>query len=888
MSKTRIGRMALAAFLGLTLAPPASAAARQDEAGAIDAYRSGRVSEAIRYWETELRNERATADQARRLVDALLRVGRSADAERIAREWVVGRPDGEELAARWGLALRRRGDRGGAREAWQRSRRSGAADALTADVQLGILDFESGRRQQAMATFDRFIDVYNDGSARTAEDLIAVATACVYLGIADPGLFQDAVRALEEAMATDPANPDARVMLAELFLGKYDSGEAADLLQGVLRADPGHPRALLAMARALQFDGQPGALELAVKAREADPELVEAMAFEGALLLQAERYVEATELAERALRIDGTALAALAVLAAAHFLRGDEEAYTTVVDRALAIDPAHGELHRTVAEAAVQNRLYEQAVELATEAVRLDPQLWSAWGTLGLNQLRIGAVEEGRDSLERAFAGDPYNVWIKNTLDLLDTWDAYDTIATDNTRLLLQRDTAGALRLLMAPLAEEAYTTLGAKYGVTMPAPVRVEVYRRHADFSVRTVGLAGLGALGVAFGPVVAMDAPAAPGMGEFNWGATLWHEMAHVATLTASGHRVPRWLTEGLSVYEEHRARPGWGASPDPGFLIAWLQGRLLPVSRISEGFVRPAYPEHIAHSYVQAALVCEWIDERFGFEAILDLLHLFRDGLTNDDAIVTALGGDLATVDADFASWVEQRYGGELEALRPASANQEAPHGDAMAAGPTMPLDPEGADPGDFIAQLRVGRWLADEGRSQEAVAYLERARSLVPGHAAPDSAYAYLARIHEDAGNLRRAADMLEQMVARNDAHAPAYERLADLYERMGESRRAAEALQRIDWIDPLQLPLQMRLGALWEALGEWQAAVRARALVVEMGPADRAEAWYRLALAYRGAGDAAQARRAVLRALETAPGYAAAQELLLQLRREGSS
>jgi len=74
--------------------------------------------------------------------------------------------------------------------------------------------------------------------------------------------------------------------------------------------------------------------------------------------------------------------------------------------------------------------------------------------------------------------------------------------------------------------------------------------YRRHADFSVRTVGLAGLGALGVSFGSTLAMDAPSARPPGDFNWGSTAWHELTHAFTLGASGHRVPRWLSEGLSV--------------------------------------------------------------------------------------------------------------------------------------------------------------------------------------------------------------------------------------------------------------------------------------------------------------------------------------------------
>ena len=65
------------------------------------------------------------------------------------------------------------------------------------------------------------------------------------------------------------------------------------------------------------------------------------------------------------------------------------------------------------------------------------------------------------------------------------------------------------------------------------------------------------IGALGACFGRVVTMDSPQARPPGEFQWEATLWHELAHVITLQMSNQRVPRWLTEGISVYEEKQAR-------------------------------------------------------------------------------------------------------------------------------------------------------------------------------------------------------------------------------------------------------------------------------------------------------------------------------------------
>ena len=104
-----------------------------------------------------------------------------------------------------------------------------------------------------------------------------------------------------------------------------------------------------------------------------------------------------------------------------------------------------------------------------------------------------------------------------------------------------------------------------------------------HDDFAVRNLGLPGLvGALGACFGRVVSMDSPRAKPPGSFSWEATLWHELAHVITLQMSNQRVPRWLTEGASVYEESRARPTWGGEMEVPFALALERGRVLHAAR------------------------------------------------------------------------------------------------------------------------------------------------------------------------------------------------------------------------------------------------------------------------------------------------------------------
>ncbi len=85
------------------------------------------------------------------------------------------------------------------------------------------------------------------------------------------------------------------------------------------------------------------------------------------------------------------------------------------------------------------------------------------------------------------------------------------------------------------------------------------------------------------------------------------------------------------------------------------------------------------------------------------------------------------------------------------------------------------------------------------------------------------------------------------------------------------------------VHPYDPSIHDRLAALSTATARHADAVRERRAIVALKPVDRAAAHYNLALALEAAGDKAAGKTEVLKALEIAPGYAAAQELLLRLQ-----
>ena len=170
----------------------------------------------------------------------------------------------------------------------------------------------------------------------------------------------------------------------------------------------------------------------------------------------------------------------------------------------------------------------------------------------------------------------------------MDKVDKFVTIRDGDVVMRLDKDEAPVLREYAMPLAHQALTTLAQRYEFTPRGPILVEIFPKHDDFAVRTLGLPGMTyALGVCFGRVVTMDSPKARPPGEFQWEATLWHELAHVITLQLSKGRVPRWLTEGLSVYEERKVSKTWYRENERDVIDAIASDDVLTLKDINNAF-------------------------------------------------------------------------------------------------------------------------------------------------------------------------------------------------------------------------------------------------------------------------------------------------------------
>ena len=723
-------------------------------AEAVTQLRSGQYEEALAALRSLSRGSEATPLTLKVYGRALMEVGRYDDARRVL-EGSGGQAVFPELENSLGELEYALGRIPEAEAAFRRSVGNGRADHHVASMNLGVLLWNRGDRAEALALFDSFIDLYNRSRrVLSPEEFLAVGVAVKYLGVTNSDLYKDAFLAFDDAAELDPDDPMPDVLAAEVFLEKYLPTDARTSLRPVLERNPNHPRALLAQARILDFEGSGGAVELVRMALEVNPRYADARAFLASLYLKSEDYQQAKDHAQEALEINQAHLKALSILAAAHFLEDDFSAYERVRSRIHALHPTYPDLYTTVAEALVYKRQYQAAVEMAGRAIELDPSSWWSYGVLGMNQLRTGAIEEGRQNLETAFSGDPYNPWYLNTLDLLDTFDRFEKVQTEHFEIFLDRREAELLGPRAAEMAEEAFEALRDRYGATPPTPIRLEIYPNHADFSVRTLGLTGLGALGVSFGSTLVMDSPSALDAGGFNWASTMWHEIAHAFHLSMSDHRVPRWFTEGLAVHEQHLARDRWGHKASPGWLQAYQEGRLHPVSEMNLGFIRPEYPEQVVFSYYQASLVFDLIEEEWGVESIRAMLEGYRNGHSTPQVLRDVLGKSSRAFDEDFDSYVENRWGEQMRAVVRQADGEGVPSPHREGTGVEALRLWVQEDPGSFLARLSLGRALYREGRFEEAEPELRAALELFPEYGGSDGPLLYLAGIHRRKGNWSR--------------------------------------------------------------------------------------------------------------------------------------
>lgn len=802
------------------------------------------------------------------LLKTLLATGGYRPVEKQALRFLEDHSDSCELQLLLGRACWRRGKLQAARQALQKARRNPNC-RNRADLRLARILEEQGRSPQSRRLL---LELYSRIEAQDGGDPGLAAIALQHLQ-----RYRESNRYFRRATRAHPSDLETRIAWGNLFLEKYDPANASASFRAALKINPNLPEALLGMALTLTGGSSEQAEALLAKALKVNPHLEPAHAALAEIAIEREDFESAEKSIRQCLEINPRSLKARALQAVLHYARGEEKALDHARQALLELNPRYGDLYRRLARYCVTQRLYRQAVDFYRQAIRLNPDLFRAYADLGVNLLRIGREAEAKEVLETAYQVDPFNLWTVNTLRLMDSFVNFERLATPHFTLKLHREEAALLSHYVPPLLEKAHAALSARYGFTPPGPIYFEMYPNHEDFAVRALGVPGLGALGVCFGPGIVMDSPRARPRGQFNWASTLWHEFAHVITLGMTDHHVPRWFSEGISVMEEFRAMPGWGDRLDLQTLKFIQQGKLLPIRELNGGFLRPRFPGQVSLSYFQAGKACQFIEARFGFSRILALLESFKRKASLEDSLRQVLDLSPEDFDRQFKAYLDSSLGGALEHVDFQVLGQRE-----LMSSPERLQALLAEQPDNFFANLKMAGYYRERGEEEAAIGLLSRAKRVFPAYAGPDSPYRQLSRIYRQGGLTGAAIDELRQLTDMGGADLESLATLAAWLREAGRSQEAAAVLERAIHVYPFDRDTHQQLGDLFLGEGEAAAAVREYRALLALRPPDRAAAHYQLARALLRLGRRVEAKAEILSSLEIAPGFEPAQELLLTL------
>ncbi len=661
----------------------------------------------------------------------------------------------------------------------------------------------------------------------------------------------------------------------ELALEKTDFALAAENFAQAAKLNPAHPDAHFGLARAFAPSDEKQATKALQAALQANPRHIPSLLLAADVKIDNEDYQEAETLLDAIEKVNPQQPLSLAYRALLAHLRNQPEKEQRFRQAALATWPTNPEVDHLLGRKLSQKYRFREGAEAQRRALNFDPKHLPARVQLAQDLLRLGQEQEGWELASAVAQDDGYNIFAHNLATLRETVERFQTLSADGILLRMDPREAEIYGARVLELLCRAKRTLAPKYQVELPEPIVVELFPRQADFAIRTFGLpGGEGFLGVCFGTVITANSPASQADRPTCWEATLWHEFCHVVTLNATRNKMPRWLSEGISVYEERLAAPGWGQTITPRTREMLLSDKLTAVSKLSAAFLHPEGPLDLQFAYLESSLVVEYLVEKYGFEGLRALLADLREGITMNDAL-GRLAGSMEELDRGFAERARTW------------ARELAP--DADWSDPELPRDAteqQLADwlqdhPANYPALVRLARRRVADRNWTGALTPLETMRRLYPEDPTDEGLYGLLSRVHRELKNAPEERAALRSLVTLNSASVANLDRLTELATEARDWPEVLTQAQRWLSVNPLQATPHRRLAAAATELGNTPLAADSYEALLRLDPLDPSELRVRLGQLRLAQGDRRRARREALLALERTPRFRAAQRLLLE-------
>ena len=751
----------------------------------------------------------------------------------------------------------------------------------------------NNRPEDAEREADLIFTILQQSSSRfaSADSLVAAGR---YFALRGEDARQVLTLFFDRVREADPQHLEAHLATAELAIEKGDYKVAAQTLEVAAKIDANEPRIGFLQAQAWASSDSTKANEALQRSLANNPQFVPSLLLVVDNAIDAERYEDAKNTITKILTINPHEWSAWSYLAVIAHLQGEFDKEQWMRAAALSTWSKNPNVDYLIGKKLSDNYRFEVGAAYQRKSLAFDSGFAPANYQLAQDLLRLGEDAIGWELAGKVAEQDPYNVVAHNLMTLSDRLQAFTLLEAEGIQVRMDSKEAEIYGDRVIDLLLEAKKVLCEKYSVTPRAPIIVEIYPQQKDFAIRTFGLpGGEGFLGVCFGRVITANSPASQGPHPSNWQSVLWHELCHAVTLEKTQNRMPRWLSEGISVYEERQRDASWGQSMSPLYREMLLDDGLAPVSKLSGSFLRPPTPIHLQFAYYQSSLVVQFLVDKYGQEALTNLLTELGNGLSINDAIGKAIR-PIETIDQQFAEYARTQakaYGKEADWTRIDPTDDSMLELFGITDELKLPVEKdEGAqtvdDQRENVWELieRSEELFRDENWN-EARKPLERLVELGIVSAEREGPLEKLAIVYRELGESQKEWETLRSIDSRSSDSLTALSRLIEIAEEKKDWNAMLTHAKKWLAIQPLLPTGHYAVLEAAKELDQPQESSKALMALKRLDPIDPAGLDLELAHVQLKLGQPDLAKRSVLRALEIAPRYRKAHQFLLSLAKQ---
>ncbi|MHC4241943.1 MAG: peptidase MA family metallohydrolase [Planctomycetota bacterium] len=709
-------------------------------------------------------------------------------------------------------------------------------------------------------------------------DLVALGETLLLLG-SEPRIILEQL--FNRASRIDPNCREAYLAAAALALDKQDYDLAASQYRKALERFGDDPDMHCGLAKAFYHSDR----NLMIKSLDAaifiNPNHVPSLLLLAEHQIDCENYASAGKLLDQAVVVNPWHSETWALRAVISHLGNDPNGVKSCRTNALKFWPKNPIVDYLIGRKLSQKYLFAEGAAYQRQALQFDPKYLAAKIQLTEDLLRLGDESKGWTLAEEVYKADQYNVLAYNLVNLRDNMSKFKTVDKDGFIIRMDKLEEAVYGERVLELLQQAKSQLCKKYGYELNHSVTLELFPNQQDFAVRTFGMpGGDGFLGVCFGNVITANSPRASRA--LNWESTLWHEFCHVVTLNLTHNKMPRWLSEGISVYEEIQHNPAWGQHMNSEYRKMILAGELIPISRLSSAFLSPPTPMHLQFAYYESSLVVEFLVDKYGLESIKDILADLAEG-QEINAVISRRMAPIEKIEKQFDAFARKKaedLAKNVDWAKPETGQVDSSDPEALA-------DWLQKHPNSFWALTLRANHLLEEENWQQAQIPLKKLISLYPNYTGEGNAYSLLAMIYRKLDETEQERLMLNKLAKVSANAVEAYGRLMEIAMEQKDWRAILENGNKYLAVYPMLGTVHSQMGRANEELGHNEQAIDSYRRLLLLDPADPADINYRLAKLFRDQ-DRDTAKRYVLEALADAPRFRQAHRLLLEIISDARS